>query len=131
MCPGSHGGISGLPPGTVALLEETTTIATAIVDRPTEVGGLMDLGFARLLMDDLQPAREALEAAHGLSGQLGNPLLRAYTTSKLGLLADAEERFGDALRLHMEANELFASVGDPGGTGYVLSRASLSAFRAR
>ena len=28
----------------------------------------------------------------------------------------------------MEANELFASVGDPGGTGYALSRASLSAF---
>ena len=63
-----------------------------------------------------------------LSEKLGNPLLRAYTTSKLGLLADAEERFGDALRLHMEANELFASVGDPGGTGYALSRASLSAF---
>jgi hypothetical protein len=28
----------------------------------------------------------------------------------------------------MEANELFESVGDPGGTGYALSRASLSAF---
>jgi hypothetical protein len=28
----------------------------------------------------------------------------------------------------MEANELFASVGDPGGTGYALSRASMSAF---
>lgn len=39
-------------------------------------------------------------------------------------------RFGDALSLHMEANELFAFVGDPGGTGYALSRASLSAFRA-
>jgi hypothetical protein len=79
-------------------------------------------------MDDLQPAREAFEAAHVLSERLGNPLLRAYTTSKLGLLADAEERFSDALRLHMEANELFASVGDPGGTGYARSRASLSAF---
>ena len=32
------------------------------------------------------------------------------------------------MRLHMEANELFASVGDPGGTGYTLSRASLSAL---
>ena len=28
----------------------------------------------------------------------------------------------------MEANDLFASVGDAGGTGYTLSRASLSAF---
>ena len=62
------------------------------------------------------------------SEELGNPLLRAYATSKLGLLADAEERYGDALRLHMEANDLFASVGDAGGTGYTLSRASLSAF---
>jgi tetratricopeptide (TPR) repeat protein len=88
----------------------------------------MDLGFARLLMDDLRPAREAFEAAHVLSELLGNPLMRAYATSKLGLLADAEERFGDALRLHMEANELFASLGDPGGTGYARSRASLSAF---
>ena len=60
--------------------------------------------------------------------KLGGPLLRAYATSKLGLLADAEERYGDALRLHTEANGLFASVGDTGGTGYTLSRASLSAF---
>jgi hypothetical protein len=88
----------------------------------------MDLGFARLLLDDLEAAREAFEAAHVLSEKLGNPLLRAYATSKLGLLADAEERYGDALRLHMEANELFAGVGDVGGTGYTLSRASLSAF---
>ncbi len=115
-------------PEAVALLEEGTTIATAVGDRLTEIGGLMDLGFARLLMDDLGRAREAFDAAHALSGRLGNAFLRAYTTSKLGLLADAEERFDDALRLHMEANELFASVGDPGGTGYALSRASLSAF---
>ena len=88
----------------------------------------MDLGFARLLLDDLEAAREAFEAAHVLSEKLGNPLLRAYATSKLGLLADAEERYGDAMRLHMEANELFAGVGDVGGAGYALSRASLSAY---
>jgi tetratricopeptide (TPR) repeat protein len=88
----------------------------------------MDLGFAQLLQGDLEAAREAFEAAHVLSEKLGNPPLRAYATSKLGLLADAEERYGDALRLHMEANELFASVGDVGGAGYALSRASLSAY---
>jgi predicted ATPase len=115
-------------PEAVAVLEEGTEIARAIGDGLTEGGGLMDLGFARLLMDDLEAAREAFEAAHVLSDQLGNPLLRAYATSKLGLLADAGERFGDALRLHMEARDLFASVGDAGGTGYALSRASLSAF---
>src|SRR5438093_10000351 len=88
----------------------------------------MDVGFARLLMDDLDAARDAFEAANVLCDKLGNPLLRAYGTSKLGLLADAEERYGDALRLHMEATDLFASVGDAGGTGYTLSRASLSAY---
>src|SRR5207247_457735 len=82
---------------------------------------LMDLGFAHLLMDDLDAARDAFEAANVLCDQLGNPLLRAYGTSKLGLLADAEERFGDALRLHMEARDLFASVGDAARPGYALS----------
>ncbi len=115
-------------PEAVTFLEEGTKIAGAVGDRLTECGALMDLGFGRLLMDDLEAAREAFEAAHALSAELGNPLLLAYATSKLGLLADAEERFGVALRLHTEANELFASVGDPGGTGYALSRASLSAF---
>src|ERR687887_1267818 len=112
----------------VAFLEEGTKIASAIGDGLTEGGGLMDLGFARLLQDDLEAAREAFDAAHVLSERLGNPLLRAYATSKLGLLADAEERYGDAMRLHMEANELFAGVGDVGGAGYALRRASLSAY---
>jgi tetratricopeptide (TPR) repeat protein len=112
----------------VRFLEEGNEIAKATGDGLTESGGLMDLGFARLLMDDLDAAREAFEAAHALSDRLGNPLLRAYAIGKLGLLADAEERFGDALRLHLQARDLFASVGDAAGPGYALSRASLSAF---
>ena len=115
-------------PEAVALSEEGAEIARAIGDGLTESGARMDLGFAQLFLDDLEAAREAFEAAHVLAEKLGNPLLRAYATSKLGLLADAEERYGDALRLHMEANGLFASVGEDGGTGYTLSRASLSAF---
>jgi predicted ATPase/class 3 adenylate cyclase len=115
-------------PEAVALLEEAAEIAGAIGGELTESGALMDLGFAHLLIGDLKAARAAFEAAHVLATSLGNPLLRAYATSKLGMLADAHERFGDALPLHMEANELFASVGDSGGAGYALSRASLSAF---
>jgi predicted ATPase/class 3 adenylate cyclase len=115
-------------PDAVAFSEEAAQVAEAIGDGLTESGALMDLGFARLLMNDLETAHEAFEAAHAVSEKLGNPLLRAYATSKLGLLADAEERFGDAMRLHMEANELFAGVGDAGGAGYALSRASLSAY---
>src|SRR6184192_2287529 len=115
-------------PEAVAFLEEGIEIARATGDTLTESGALMDLGFAHLLMDDLDAARDAFEAANVLCDKLGNPLLRAYGTSKLGLLADAEERHGDALRLHLAANELFASVGEAGGTGYALSRASSSAF---
>jgi predicted ATPase len=112
----------------VVFLEEGTEIARAIGDRLTESGARMDLGFARLLLGDLEAAGEAFEAAHVLSEKLGNPFVLAYATSKLGLLADAEERFGDALRLHLEARDLFESVGDAAGPGYALSRASLSAF---
>src|SRR5205085_11101820 len=125
---GIMAGYRDVLPEAVALLEEGAQIANVIGDRLTETGALMDLGFGRLLMNDLEGSREAFEATYALSAKLGNPLLLAYATSKLGLLADAEERFGDALRLHIEANELFESVGDPGGTGYALSRASLSAY---
>ena len=112
----------------MAFLEEAAEIARATGDTLTESGALIDLGWTRLLQNDLEAAREAFEGVRVIVEELGNPLLRAYTTSKLGLLADAEERYGDALRLHMEANELFASLGDAGGTAYTLSRASLSAF---
>ena len=115
-------------PEALAVLEEGVPIAGALGDGLTESGALMDLGFARLLLNDLDAAREAFEAAHALSERLGSPFLRAYATSKLGLLADAEERFGDAMRLHLEANELFAGIGDVGGVGYALSRASHGAY---
>jgi hypothetical protein len=78
-------------PQAVGLLEEGTKIAKAIDDGLIESGGLMDLGFGRLLMNELEGAREAFEASYALCAKLGNPLLLAYATSKLGLLADAEE----------------------------------------
>jgi predicted ATPase/class 3 adenylate cyclase len=115
-------------PEAVAYLEEAAEIARAAGDKLTESGALIDLGWTRLLQNELEATREAFEAVRVIVEELGGPLLRAYTTSKLGLLADAEQRYADALRLHMEATELFASVGDAGGTGYTLSRASLSAF---
>jgi predicted ATPase len=115
-------------PEAVAYLEEAAEMAGATGDKLTESGALIDLGWTRLLQNDLEATRNAFEAARVIVEELGGPLLRAYTTSKLGLLADTEERYADALRLHMEATDLFASVGDAGGTGYTLSRASLSAF---
>ena len=76
----------------------------------------------------MTPKRRARRSRLPTSSQRGWATRCAYATSKLGLLADADERYGDAMRLHMEANELFAGVGDLGGAGYALSRASLSAY---
>ena len=85
----------------------------------------MDLGFAHLLMDDLDVAGDAFEAANALCDRLGNPIFRAYGIGKLGLLADAEERYRDALRLHLEGYDLFTSLGETAGP------ATRSAARAR
>jgi tetratricopeptide (TPR) repeat protein len=93
-----------------------------------EFASLSWLGFVQLLLDDLEPARASFEACNAKAAELGNPQYRAYALSKLGILADAEERYADAMRLHMEAKELFTGVGDIGGAGYALSRASLSAY---
>jgi tetratricopeptide (TPR) repeat protein len=82
----------------------------------------------QLLLDDLEGARTSFEAARETAERLGNPQLLAYALSKLGVFADAEERYADAMRLQVEAKELFAGVGDVGGVGYALTRASFSAY---
>ena len=116
-------------PEAVAFLEEGAKIARAIGDALTESGALMDLGFAPTPHGRPRGGTRARSRRATPSAKRSATRSCARTrTSKLGLLADAEERYGDALRLHMEANDLFASVGDAGGTGYALSRASLSAF---
>ncbi len=109
-------------------LEEGATTALAAGDGLDEVAAFMWLGFVQLLMDDLEGARASFDAAHSTAERLGNPQVLAYALSKLGILADAEERYADALRLHTRANGLFAGVGDLGGAGYALSRSSLSAY---
>ena len=109
-------------------LEEAVATARSAGDRLGEAGSLSWLGFVQLLLGDLEGARASFEACRATAERLGNPQMLAYALSKLGILADAEERYADAMRLHMEANELFAAVGDGGGAGYTLSRASLSAY---
>jgi predicted ATPase/class 3 adenylate cyclase len=115
-------------PDAVAYLEVAVEVTRSTGDALSECCVLDWLGFVQLLLDDLEGARSSFEASYERAAALGNPQLGAYATSKLGILADAEERFGDALELHTRANRLFASVGDVGGTGYALSRASLSAY---
>ncbi len=115
-------------PEAAGYLEETAATALSAGDRLGEVAAFMWLGFVQLLLDDLEGARASFDAAHATAERLGHPQLLAYAISKLGILADAEERYADAMRLHMEANGLFAAVGDVGGAGYALSRASFSAY---
>jgi predicted ATPase len=112
----------------VDYLEDAVATCRCAGDGSEEAHSLMWLGFVQLLMGDLEATRVSFEAAHATAERLGNPQVLAYALSKLGILADAEERYGEAMRLHMEANELFTAVGDAGGAGYTLSRASLSAY---
>jgi tetratricopeptide (TPR) repeat protein len=112
----------------VDYLEDAITMTRCAGDGSEEAHSLMWLGFVQLLQGDLEAARISFEAAHATAERLGNPQVLAYALSKLGILADAEERYADAMCLHMQANELFTGVGDIGGAGYTLSRASLSAF---
>ncbi len=115
-------------PEAAGYLEENAAMALSAGDGLDEVAAFMWLGFVQLLLDDLVGARASFQAAYATAERLGNPQLLAYASSKLGILADAEERYADAMRLHMEANELFAGVGDVGGAGYALTRSSFSAW---
>jgi predicted ATPase/class 3 adenylate cyclase len=115
-------------PEALDYLEEAAAAARSVGDGLGEVASLSWLGFVQLLLDDLEDSRASFQACHTRAAELGNPQFLAYALSKLGILADAEERYEDAMRLHMEANELFAGVGDVGGAGYTFSRASLSAY---
>ncbi len=111
-----------------AYLEEAVATARSAGDQVVEVGTLTWLGFVQLLLGDLGDTRASFESARVKAERLGNPQLLAYSLSKLGMLADAEEEYADAMALHMQAKELFTGVGDLGGAGYALSRASLSAY---
>jgi predicted ATPase/class 3 adenylate cyclase len=109
-------------------LKEAVEVFTALRDPFGRGASLAWLGWARQAQGDLAGAREAYEAGNATADETGNPLYRAYLVSKLGLLADDEGDYRAAIRFQLRAQELFASVGDVGGTGYTLSRSSMSAY---
>ena len=115
-------------PEAVRLLEESVGCCRSSGDRWTEAAALSWLGFVRLLQDQLEAARTSFEAMHEVALDMGQPLMLAFTLSKLGLLEDASRDHAEAIRLHTEANGCFEAVGDRGGAGYALSRASVSAY---
>jgi predicted ATPase/class 3 adenylate cyclase len=115
-------------PEAVAFLEEAEEMTRATGDPIEYPATLSWLGFVRLLMGDLEGAREAFQSGYDAATEDGNPLLRAYLVTKLGLLADAEGEFESAMEFHRRGHDLFTSVGDVGGTGYTLSRSSMSAY---
>jgi hypothetical protein len=81
-------------PEAVAFLEEGKKIAKAIGDECTESGGLMDLSFARLLMDDLEAARDAFAGW----GMITAFCRIGFAALALGDGAEARERFGEVLQ---------------------------------
>jgi predicted ATPase len=115
-------------PEAVTFLEESVALTRSAGDSWSEAVALSWLGFVWLLQNELKAARMAFEASHEIALDMGQPLLPAFTTSKLGLLADASGDYAEAMRLHTEANGYFEALGDRGGSGYALSRASVSAY---
>ena len=115
-------------PEAVTFLEESATLTRSAGDRWSEAVALSWLGFVWLLQNELDAARTAFEASHQIALDMDQPLLPAFTLSKLGLLADASGDYAEAMRLHTEANGYFETLGDRGGAGYALSRASASAY---
>ena len=115
-------------PDAIAFLEEAEHVTRATGDVIEYLVTLIQLGWARLLMANLEAAREAFQTGYEAATEIGNPLLRAYLVTKLGLLADAEGDFESAMGFHKRGQDLFTSVGDVGGTGYTLSRSSMSAY---
>ena len=115
-------------PDAVTFLEESVAITRSAGDSWSEAVALSWLGFVWLLQNDLEAARRAFEASHQIALDMGQPLLPAFTLSKLGLLADASGDYAEAMRLHTEANGYFETLGDRGGSGYALSRGSVSAY---
>ena len=115
-------------PEAVALLEEAVVVAHSVGDLWAELGSWQWLGFTTLLQDDLEATRAAFEASHRLAVEMDQPLALAFALSKLGLLSDASRDFARAVDMHTEANAYFDAVGERGGAGYALSRASVSAY---
>jgi predicted ATPase/class 3 adenylate cyclase len=116
-------------PEAVTFLEESAALSRSVDDKWTAAAAFSWLGFVLLLgQDELEAARTAFEAMHEVALDMGQPLMLAFTLSKLGLLADASGDYAEAMALHSEANGYFETLGERGGSGYALSRASVSAY---
>jgi tetratricopeptide (TPR) repeat protein len=86
------------------------------------------LGWARLMVDDVEGARADFELAYEICNGLGEPLATAFALSKLGTLEDFAGDYAAALERHLAAFARFEAASNAGGVGYALSRASFSAY---
>lgn len=112
----------------IAPLEAADAVLRERDDRLMRGELLTWLGWARLMCEDLDGARDAFETAHDLCTELEEPLAIAFTQSKLGLLEDSVGEYERALEMHLEAFASFDGADNAGGVGYALSRASLSSY---
>lgn len=85
------------------------------------------LGWSEIFIGDLDSARQHFDEAHEAARSTGNETLRAYSISKLGILADEHHDYATGLRHHLETQVSFERAGDRAGVGYAMYRASVSA----
>lgn len=85
------------------------------------------LGWSEIFVGDLESARQHFDEAREAARSTGNETLRAYSTSKLGILADEHRDYAAGLRHHLETQASFERAGDRAGVGYAMYRASVSA----
>ena len=112
----------------IAPLEEADALYAELGDDLLRADTLTWLGWARLMVDDMEAAQRDFEEAHRLALSVGDPVTIAFAESKLGLLDDAQARPADALRRHLDAFASFDAAGNLGGVGFSLSRAGLSSY---
>ena len=105
---------------------EVAQIARAIGDELTESGALMDLGFARLLLDDPEAARKAFEAADVLA-EAGQPASARTPRASSGC-SPMPTSATATMHLHMEATGCSPARRGSGRCRLRVERANLSAY---
>ncbi len=121
-------GIVALQRGDMAaaagMLEEALPVARASADWILPGLALVWHGWTLLELGDPAAAGEVLEESARRADRAGNICWKAYTDSKLGLVADALGDYEAAIRYHRAGIDAFVELGDLAGQAYSLSRLS-------
>ncbi len=94
-----------------ANLERAGQRARALADFRQLIFVLNNQGVVAIMKNDLEPARSFFEENLYWSRRLGLADLRALALMNLGAIEFQNARLDDALRLYLEAREIFSSIG--------------------